>query len=203
MKREQLVSQFSYVAIPETGCWLWEGYWDYKTGYGRCRYGGKNCGAHRMMYQIHKGPIPEGICVCHKCDNRCCVNPDHLFLGTRIDNNSDCYAKGRHVSMYSRKGDSNGRAILNDEIVRQIRTDKGHGLMPSALVKKYGISIYCLKTILGGRTWKHVKAGPSDAEIGRWLREREPQQYEALVKAIHGEADTSAVRAPHEGRKTT
>lgn len=76
-------------------CWEWLAH---KTdcGYGRISIGGEMLSAHRVSWSIHFGPIPPGLCVCHKCDNKLCVNPSHLFLGTITDNNRDKSAKGRH-----------------------------------------------------------------------------------------------------------
>lgn len=84
--------------IPITGCWLWTGQID-RGGYGRIRTGPANDvkaeGAHRYMYRLYKGDIPDGMDVCHQCDVRCCVNPNHLFIGTRKDNIQDMWSKGR------------------------------------------------------------------------------------------------------------
>lgn len=78
---------------PNSGCWLWQGNTT-KKGYGRLG-GGQ---AHRMSWTAFRGTIPEGMCVLHRCDNRACVNPDHLWLGTQIDNINDCVNKGRNRS---------------------------------------------------------------------------------------------------------
>lgn len=74
-------------------CWNWVG--SKRRGYGRFMFRDKIIGTHRISYIIHKGEIPKGMLICHKCDNPSCVNPDHLFLGTHKDNAHDCVIKGR------------------------------------------------------------------------------------------------------------
>ena len=83
-----------YIPIPETGCWLWERATTH-NGYGQISIGGKIMIAHRYSWELHGGHIPDGLCVLHKCDVRCCVNPDHLWLGTQKDNSQDALKKGR------------------------------------------------------------------------------------------------------------
>ncbi|MEN6512251.1 MAG: HNH endonuclease [Chloroherpetonaceae bacterium] len=79
----------------ENGCWIWKAQ-IFPTGYGSFYLNGKSILAHRASYLLFKGEIPNGMCICHKCDNPSCVNPDHLFLGTHKDNALDRSSKGRH-----------------------------------------------------------------------------------------------------------
>ena len=84
----------NYNRDSKTDCWMWTGWTDNK-GYGGLMHKNKPLKAHRLSWEIHKGPIPEGLYVCHHCDTPPCVNPDHLFVGTAKDNTHDAIKKGR------------------------------------------------------------------------------------------------------------
>ena len=110
------------MTIPWTGCWLWTG--QLIGGYGIIHDDSrvsKARKAHRISYEIYNGPIPNGLCVLHRCDVPCCVNPEHLFLGDRIENNRDRHQKGRSGC---HSGTKNGRAKLAWDKAVKIRLDK-------------------------------------------------------------------------------
>jgi hypothetical protein len=94
-KHEPSEFEARYIPEPNTGCWIWTAPLS-THGYGWFRCNGKRVPAHRFSLEYHKGPIPEGMNACHTCDNRWCVNPDHLYAGSQSENIRDCVARGRH-----------------------------------------------------------------------------------------------------------
>jgi len=144
----------------KNGCWEWQGLLN-PSGYGEttCHENNKKEHAHRVSYRIFKGEIPEEIYVCHKCDNRKCINPDHLFLGTAKDNMQDAKNKGRldHVKLFAPKGEKNGSSKLNDEKVREIRKEIELGVRCTVIARKYGVGSTVIYYIRDGKAWSHVK----------------------------------------------
>ncbi len=104
-------------------CWYWKAQ-IYPNGYGGFSLYGKNMHAHRASWTLHNGEIPKGMCICHKCDNPCCVNPDHLFLGTYKDNTQDMIAKKRKFypprKLTEKEIDEAGERYLKGEKQRDI-----------------------------------------------------------------------------------
>lgn len=137
---------------PNSGCWLWTGGL-ISTGYGKMRHKGKMQRAHRVSYELHRGPIPTGMKVCHRCDVPTCVNPDHLFLGTDMDNAQDREAKGRGNQP---KGERNRWAKLTAKQVGEIRAKKAEGQTARRIGLEYGISHRTVLDICHCKKWKHV-----------------------------------------------
>lgn len=134
-----------YVPEPNSGCWLWTACCG-PTGYGRMSDANDRVtGAHRLSWRIHFGEIPDGMCVLHKCDVRCCVNPQHLFLGTQADNVADMRAKSRGSQL---RGDQHPRTKLSDAGVVIIRKSKESNV---ALAARFGISASRICTIRKGK----------------------------------------------------
>lgn len=136
------------------GCWEWQGHPD-EDGYGQMRIGKRRVAkAHRISWMIHKGIVPDGLCVLHRCDNPPCVNPDHLFLGTSTDNNKDRDSKGRGNAP---KGERVRSAKLTNMTAAQILQDFIPGTTTEAhLAKKYGVTQGAINSLLRGRSWKHL-----------------------------------------------
>jgi len=132
----------------ETGCWEWQGRIEV-TGYGGLSYKDKTQRAHRFAYTVFKGPIPKGMYVCHHCDVRHCVNPDHLFPGSHKDNMRDMTGKGRQAC-----GEENGQSKLTNAGVLQIRTRVRGGESQVSVAKDVGISTSVINNIVKGKTWK-------------------------------------------------
>ena len=140
-----------YIIDVSSGCWQWVGSVTI-YGYGRMRVDAKNVMAHRFSYELHVGKIPEGLFVCHKCDNRKCVNPEHLFVGEHQDNMTDMVKKNRQAV-----GSRNGNAVLSENDVLLIRASRDI-IEQKELAKIFGCSQPTVSRIQlcqdGG--WKHV-----------------------------------------------
>lgn len=130
--------------VTDAGCWEWQGAMS-DTGYGSVNIGGYSQGAHRYAYKMFRGSIPDGLRVCHTCDNRKCVNPDHLFLGTAKDNSIDMVRKGRNVA----------HEKLTAEQVATIRAAFATGsVTKTELGRRFGVSRSAIGHIIRGTTWK-------------------------------------------------
>lgn len=137
----------------ENGCWIWTKKVD-RWGYGLFVH--KENGtrfyllAHRVVWQLCYGKIPEGLLVCHHCDNPPCVNPKHLFLGTDKDNAQDCIRKGRKNPV---KGEKHPKAKLTAKQALEIKTSTENRRI---IAEKFGITPSHVNNIQAGRTWKHI-----------------------------------------------
>lgn len=137
--------------IPGHACWEWIGSIAQGSGYGRIPLGTRQhwAYAHRVSWQLHRGPIPGEMCVLHRCDNRTCVNPDHLFLGTRTDNAADRDAKGRTC-----RGEDRPHRLTRiqvDEIRRRYK--RGNGF---ALAAEFGVARATISNIVTGHSWRQT-----------------------------------------------
>lgn len=156
-----------YIPEPNSGCWLWLGRPN-SDGYGVATWRGKSEGAHRKSWTHYRGPIPAGMLVLHKCDNRACMNPDHLFLGSNADNAADRDAKGRQSRgrdhgdtfrdspkfLASRpRGEMHVNAKLTAEQVREMRNAQGS---LQQIASRYGVHKTLVGQIKKGKAWAHV-----------------------------------------------
>lgn len=130
-------------------CWPWLKCTQY--GYGITGIRGRNYKAHRVAWFLTHGRIPKGLLVCHKCDNRICCNPNHMFVGTEKDNIQDMVSKRRGPH-----GVNTHCSKLNDKLVKWILCNKGI-IAQRTMARKLGVSQKAVFNILHGYTWKHVK----------------------------------------------
>jgi hypothetical protein len=136
-------------------CWIWKGT-KFRTGYGMFRFEGKVGSSHRASWKLSHGDIMEGMCVLHTCDNKLCVNPQHLWLGSQQDNIDDMWRKGRWKTggrSNCIKGMMHYKAKITDQQVKEIRVDLR---VQRLIAKTYGISRSLVSHIKTKRTWAHI-----------------------------------------------
>ncbi len=166
---------------PELGpCWVWTGATT-GQGYGKMNIRGVRSLTHRISWEIHNGPVPDGLFVLHRCDNEPCCNPAHLFVGTNQDNTADSTEKGRRASgerhgthtkpetlqrgdeHWTRRlgvrtiGEDNGFAKLTDDDVRAIRLAYANGESQQSIADRHGIHQTAVSGIARRQTWSHVQ----------------------------------------------
>lgn len=161
---QRTTPQSFWLKLDRTGeCWLWTG-GVYKSGYGSTAFAGltgrRKWAAHRLAWTLANGPIPNGLCVLHKCDanypmgsrdyRRCC-NPAHLWLGTRPENQADMAAKGRQA-----RGERHGVTTLTTEQVVEMRRLHAAGVSTAMLGRQFHTSQATASRIVSRRTWRHV-----------------------------------------------
>lgn len=134
-----------------TGCLEWVG--GTRKGYGRLRVGKKDFGAHKLAWMEKKGAIPEGLWVLHKCDNPCCIEITHLFLGTPKDNFIDMQNKGRYLPP---RGEKQPHAKLTVDAVLALRRLYGSGKTAKELEAITGVNKMTIIDAVRGRTWAHI-----------------------------------------------
>ena len=143
-------SRVNYGAAGE--CWNWMHDLN-STGYGKFSLNNKTMMAHRVAFQIFGEAIPKGKVVCHSCDNRRCVNPAHLWLGTQSDNLKDAVKKGRMFRPDARAS-LNGNTKLNWDDVREIRRQVLSGIRKADVARYFGVSNSTISNISNNQTWK-------------------------------------------------
>lgn len=140
-----------YIGVKKANqCWNWTGSCN-KKGYGKIKINGRSIIAHRFSWEVHFGNIPDGLFVCHECDNPKCVNPNHLFLGDHQTNMDDMVAKNRQA-----RGESVGSHKLTTNQVKEIKQLRNK-LTQVEIGKLFNVGHSIVSAIHNNKTWKHIK----------------------------------------------
>lgn len=148
----------SFIDKQSNGCWIWRGSKN-SSGYGLFFIGKKSNLAHRISWEFTYGFSPDRLVVCHRCDNRACVNPEHLFLGDNKDNARDKMEKGRYVQAYG-----NSKLTIDDVFeIRKLWIEEKYS--QTELAKKYGVGHSCINRIILGDKWGGISLEPISEDI--------------------------------------
>jgi len=149
------INRFWRSVNKKDNCWEWVGCVD-DGGYGKITI--KNCliSCHVVSYLIHFGYIQNGLCVCHSCDNRICVNPEHLWIGTNAENVADMVRKGR-TGIPGMYGEQIASSKLNANQIIKIKNLIAKGEYQYVVAKKFGVGQPTISAIVNGKSWKHIK----------------------------------------------
>lgn len=148
---KQLANYHKKIVVASSGCHEWTGVMN-NNGYGQFNVSGRKTLAHRIAWELSNGPIPEGMCVLHTCDNPACCNPAHLWIGTQIDNIRDMESKGRA----RRSGSNHGRSKLTEDDVRKIRELHEKGWRHKSIAVMFGVIQQNISMIVNRKRWKHI-----------------------------------------------
>ena len=151
------------------GCWLWTGTVSSRGKYGTLcwAYGNKPIRAHRLSWLLHKGPIPNELCVLHHCDNRLCVRPSHLFLGTRKDNYHDMARKGRrppYLGQFDGSKACNAK-LTEGKVLRAKELYRNGKKTMSEMAREYGVNCWTLRAAVLGIQWKFLSTAENTPPI--------------------------------------
>ena len=154
-KKKSVEDRFWAKVNKDTGtdCWHFTGAL-LSNGYGHFAVNEKMIKAHRFSFELHNGPIAEGMCCLHSCDNRRCCNPSHLFIGTHTENMRDMIKKNRDNKS---KGSSHYKSKLDEDCVLIIKKRIAYGEKNIDLAKEYGVCHQTISLIKNGHTWAHVQ----------------------------------------------
>lgn len=160
---EQTITRFWSKVDKNGDCWVWTGS-RFTDGYGQFTVAPRNVRAHRFSWVVSHGAIPDGLCVCHKCDNPACVRPDHLFLATSQENTQDKVNKSRQARGLRISGNQlnlvtgagHHSAKLTPTQVREIRAAIEEGTTNTVLGRRYGVSGAAIRAIRNRKNWAHV-----------------------------------------------
>lgn len=150
---KQKLERFS-MPEPNSGCWLWLGH-TCREGYGRVRFEKETRLAHRVSWIVHRGPLPPGAVLLHKCDNPACINPDHLRPGTQADNIADMVAKGRQntAPRPDQRGTRNGNSRFSADLIRAVFLSP---LSQKRAAKEFGMSQAWVWRIRKAEVWPEI-----------------------------------------------
>lgn len=139
--------------LPGDTCWEWTACIARDVGYGLFWNGERLVSAHRFSYLMEHGSIPDGLYVCHHCDNRRCVRPEHLYAADQSRNLLDCVKRGRHNP---KRGEASNLAKITEDDVRDIRARYARGERQAAIGRDYGIKQPTVSGIVNHHWWAHV-----------------------------------------------